>query len=578
MSESDSSKSPRGVLYLRMSGRTQEKSIPQQRAEMRPRCQLEGLALAGREFKDEAKSGGGMRRRDDFLDMLRFCQDQHARGEPVEAIACYDTSRFSRATSIETAHYIWEFQQAGVHRVLTHERWFDFRKEEDRAIFLLQQDFTNNRYLRDHGKRVARGKKDAALLGRHNGGLAPYGLDRLLMNKRGEVVRRVRNGEKVGYKEEGWWVALTPGDDEAKLEVVRWLYEKFDAGVVDGFDATCNRLASILNGREVSPPGKPRKRERAYWNEKTVRNILTNPAYRGGRVYGVRARGAYAHVTDKPITHDGLHDGIVEAALWDRVQEKLKAQTKPTPGRRPTYALGGLLRCGQCGAPMHGNTHRYSRDGKHYGPYVRYMCQTAKGGGKHACSWFAVREDRILPLLVGQLLDVYLSPQRLGEVRERLRQKVQNKYQTDPARSERVRKRIAEKDAEIRDAVKALLRFPENADLLNEELTAKRQERERLRKDLMALERDQAVPLGEMAGKVDEALAKLEQLREDLEGMTRDLDDVARGGLRNVLRQLIVRVDLYWTVEQKKRRVFRFSRGVIKLRPALELTGSEADA
>src|SRR5262245_64462288 len=132
-----------------MSGHDQEKSIPQQRAEMLPRCKLENVRVE-REFADEGISGGGMRGRDAFLDMLRFCQERHRDGRPVEAAVCWLTSRFSRATSIETAHYIWEFQQVGVHRVFTWERWFDFRKEEDRAIFLLQQDFTNNRFLRDH--------------------------------------------------------------------------------------------------------------------------------------------------------------------------------------------------------------------------------------------------------------------------------------------------------------------------------------------------------------------------------------------------------------------------------------------
>src|SRR5262249_34837513 len=126
----------KAVAYYRMSSSPQEKSIPQQRAEMLPRCKLEGVEILA-EFKDEGVSGGSMKRRDAFKEMLPFCKDQHAKGAPVAAVVCFDTSRFSRATSMETAHFIWEFQQAGVHRVLSWERWFDFRKEEDRAIFLL---------------------------------------------------------------------------------------------------------------------------------------------------------------------------------------------------------------------------------------------------------------------------------------------------------------------------------------------------------------------------------------------------------------------------------------------------------
>ena len=146
----------RGVLYLRMSSAPQEKSIAQQRAEMSPRCTLEGVEVV-HEFRDEAKSGGGMKKRNAFLDMVTFCQAEHDAGRPVHAIVCYDTSRFSRATSIKTARYIDELMDAGVYRLLTAERWFDFRKEEDRAIFNIQQDFTNNRYLRDLSQRILRG-------------------------------------------------------------------------------------------------------------------------------------------------------------------------------------------------------------------------------------------------------------------------------------------------------------------------------------------------------------------------------------------------------------------------------------
>src|SRR5262245_60427440 len=148
----------RAVAYWRMSSSPQEKSIPQQRGEMLPRCQLERIELVG-EFKDEAKSGGGMKKRDAFQAMLRFCQDRHKAGAPVDVVVCYDPARFSRADSNETSAYIWEFRQAGVNRLLTWERWYDFRKEEDRAIFNIQQDFTSNRYLRNLSAAVLRGKK-----------------------------------------------------------------------------------------------------------------------------------------------------------------------------------------------------------------------------------------------------------------------------------------------------------------------------------------------------------------------------------------------------------------------------------
>jgi DNA invertase Pin-like site-specific DNA recombinase len=267
------------VAYWRMSSSPQEKSIPQQRAEMLPRCQLAGVNLVpGGEFKDEAKSGGSMRKRDSFLEMLRFCQKRHAAREPVDCIVCFDTSRFSRASSIETAHYIWEFQRAGVHRVLTWERWFDFRREEDRAIFLLQQDFTNNRFLRDLSLKILRGKKDVAQAGFFTGGVVPYGFDRMLVDERGRPVERIRRGEQFRLKRKGWRLVLAPipeDDPEPARQLQRqtavWLYEYFAANNV-----SYRHLAFLLNERGVPGPGSHYHRQKETpgqfrWTVRAVR-------------------------------------------------------------------------------------------------------------------------------------------------------------------------------------------------------------------------------------------------------------------------------------------------------------------
>src|SRR5262245_54396979 len=102
----------RAVAYWRMSTDIQDDSIPRQQGHMRPKAQLAGVEIV-KEFADEGVSGGRMAKRDRFKEMLAFCQEQHRRGQPVQAVVCWDTKRFSRATSIETNHYLWEFMQAG---------------------------------------------------------------------------------------------------------------------------------------------------------------------------------------------------------------------------------------------------------------------------------------------------------------------------------------------------------------------------------------------------------------------------------------------------------------------------------
>jgi hypothetical protein len=171
---------------------------------------------------------------------------------------------------------------------LTWERWFDFRKEEDRAIFNLQQDFSNNRYLRDLSAAVLRGKKEAAAAGYFTGGSVPYGFDRLLIDAKGNIVKRVVRGEKLGYRERGWHVALVPipeDDPDAARQLERqtaiWLYTTYDAQNV-----SYRWLAGQLNAREVPSPAGGK------WSVQAVTKILTNTAYGGERLLKVALIGS----------------------------------------------------------------------------------------------------------------------------------------------------------------------------------------------------------------------------------------------------------------------------------------------
>src|SRR5262245_13377137 len=101
----------RGVFYGRMSSSPQETSVPQQKAEMLPKAKLENIDIV-REFIDLGLSGGGMSHRDKFKDLVSYCEAEYKRGDPIDVVVTYDTSRFSRADSNETSAYIWQLRQA----------------------------------------------------------------------------------------------------------------------------------------------------------------------------------------------------------------------------------------------------------------------------------------------------------------------------------------------------------------------------------------------------------------------------------------------------------------------------------
>ncbi len=94
---------------------------------------------------------------------------------------------------------------------------------------------------------------------------------------------------------------------------------------------------------------------------------------------------------------DAQHEAIVDRATWDAAQAILT--TRPRKPHRPTGALlGGLLRCGVCGAGM---TYHYAqRHGKRYGSYV---CESIIRFGAKSCPGSRVAAGDIEGFLVGQI-------------------------------------------------------------------------------------------------------------------------------------------------------------------------------
>jgi DNA invertase Pin-like site-specific DNA recombinase len=564
------------VGYWRMSSSQQEKSIPQQKEVMAPKCKLHDVAIV-RDFEDRAKSGGKVKGRDSFLEMLAFCQERYKAGNPIECIVCYDTSRFSRANPIQTGRYLCEFMEAGVCKLFTAERWFNLNRPEDRTIFSLQGEFTDHRYLHDHAARVARGKRGNAQAAYFNGGPAPYGFDRLVIDGDGNECGRYGRDQALS-RAKGQKVVLVPTADQQELETVRWLFQTFAIS-----DVSCMFLGSELNRKGIPGPGrKPKTGEPSKWGRAAVRGILTNPLAVGDYRYGYAATGAYRRIVDgeirevamnekrirnhKPVLVKDAHEGIVDRQTWDIVQKKLAARRTPKRlARHKGYVLsGGLLVCGHCGARMNGST---SRSFSKY-TYRRYTCQTAWTKGREVCAYHSIREDKILPALVRKLLEIYLNPKRLEQLREEIRSTVEARHERNPEAVERMKSRLAEIDADIRTGTRNVLRSTDNLDLLQEALGELRAKREQLAKELERAERSQQIPVEEKEAEVNRAIERLFQLRSLLERCKPEQ-------LREVLRLLVCRVDIYFdTAERTHRKRFRFAKGVVKLRPVLELAGN----
>ncbi|QXT41028.1 recombinase family protein [Gymnodinialimonas ceratoperidinii] len=97
-------------------------------------------------------------------------------------------------------------------------------------------------------------------------------------------------------------------------------------------------------------------------------NILQNPFYIG--IIFVRSTGQ---------TYDGIHEPIVSAAMWQRVQDVRQERSGPKTTRH-NHLFQGLFRCGECGKPMVPEIQK----GQTY-----YRCH------RRGCTTTSVREDVI---------------------------------------------------------------------------------------------------------------------------------------------------------------------------------------
>ncbi len=91
-----------------------------------------------------------------------------------------------------------------------------------------------------------------------------------------------------------------------------------------------------------------------------IEYILHNPCYIGKirwSMEGVRAVSKRDYENENIMTVTGHHEALIDMALWDAVQARLKEQKKAYPAyaRREQpigYMLKGLVRCSSCGATM----------------------------------------------------------------------------------------------------------------------------------------------------------------------------------------------------------------------------------
>ena len=143
-------------------------------------------------------------------------------------------------------------------------------------------------------------------------------------------------------------------------------------------------------GREVCAASKS-KDGRYVWTYASVKNILVEEAYTGVLInHRSESNGGKAKRLEQAewYRHENFFPVMIERDIWEKVQQKLKAQARPANGNKAKHRYAGLILCKECGSPFVPMIRYWN--GKRR---VEYVCKGYHRNGKSYCSSHRIHEE-----------------------------------------------------------------------------------------------------------------------------------------------------------------------------------------
>lgn len=333
-----------------------------------------------RTYKDDGYSGGNFQR-PGFQRML-----DDARAGVINLILVKDLSRLGR-DFVEVGRYTDVIFPSLGCRFVSVLDCLD--TEGDSTDMLHFRSLMNDYYLKDLSNKVKSVLRAKMKSGQYLAAYAPYGYRKSDEDKHRLVI------------------------DEDAAAVVRKMYEQRQAGMAYG------KIAASLNADGVLSPrwywaihyGNGSCRFSKLWTSTTVKNILNDPVYTGRLVQNSTGTRSYKDKTyvSKPesdwIVHEGAHEAIVSAGVWDSVQEINRAVKQKYGNSAPPIPslFSGKLVCAGCGSPMVANRETQRRKNGSVKQYTSYCCSRYLNSGRCVCSRHRVYEIGLKELVLTEI-------------------------------------------------------------------------------------------------------------------------------------------------------------------------------
>ena len=170
-------------------------------------------------------------------------------------------------------------------------------------------------------------------------------------------------------------------------------------------------------GKEVCAASKT-KDGRYVWTYASVKNILVEEAYTGVLInHRSETNSGKARRLEQAewYRHENFFPAIIQRDIWEKAQQKLKAQARPANGNKAKHRYAGLILCKECGSPFVPMIRYWN--GKRR---VEYVCKGYHRNGKSYCSSHRIHEE-VLDVAVQEFAQTMRI--KMAEEQKELKQK-----------------------------------------------------------------------------------------------------------------------------------------------------------
>jgi len=296
----------RAAQYVRMSTEHQKYSTENQRDIIKEYADEHGMGIV-RTYADDGKSGLSIDGRNALKSLIKDVESGQA---DFDVILVYDISRWGRFQDAdESAYYEYICKRSGIKVIYCAEQFKNDGSPVSTIVKGVKRAMAGE-YSRELSVKVFKGQCKLIEQGFRQGGLAGYGLRRMLIDQNGEKKGILKRGEYKSLQTDRVVLILGPPQE---VETVQLIYKLF---VHEGKSEL--EIAKLINDKGIKTDlNRP-------WSRGTIHQVLTNEKYIGNNVYNRTSFKLKKQRVKNPpemwIRSDGAFKAIVDPQLFYQAQ------------------------------------------------------------------------------------------------------------------------------------------------------------------------------------------------------------------------------------------------------------------